>query len=59
MNNSFCYGVDGVVFAHTNIFTAMEFAATLSDDDVAWNDELTAVNFHTQTLGVAVASVSR
>jgi len=58
MYDSFSYRVQSVVCTSANVFTSMEFCATLSYDDVSGDYKLSTVDFDAESLGVAVSSVS-
>ena len=57
-DDAFSDCIKGVVSSDAYAFARMEFASTLSDDDVAWNDIFVAVGLDTETLRITVASVS-
>lgn len=40
---------DGVVFAHTNAHARPHLCATLTHDDVTWDDDFAAEFFHAKT----------
>jgi hypothetical protein len=49
----------GMVFAHTDVFTGMNFRAALTNDDAACVDRLTAIDFDAESLCLGIATVKR
>ena len=50
-------GVDGVVLAEVNIQAGVPLGATLTNDDVAGDDDFATELFHAEALGVRIATV--
>jgi hypothetical protein len=47
----FCGGKEGVILADTDVATRIKLGATLTNDDVAGDNQLSGVTFHAQALG--------
>ena len=52
LNATFSRCKQGVILAYANVFTCMKAGATLTDNDVARDDGLTAVDFHAKSFGL-------
>jgi hypothetical protein len=58
LNDTICGCKDSKIVTYANIFTGVKLGATLTNNNVTGEDELSTKFFHTEAFGMRIATVS-